>query len=216
MCIRDSFQDTVTIEHFKKTVRALAGNQYLDVTDGKSTNVVEWKSTTEEKSKSASLEIKETKEQEKSNQTQNILRQESIGLAIQVIPSDYSSDLRTEAPAPKDIGSLKHSKAITIKPKSFKPPANTTDFWIHLVPSKEKNPLEIIEGLQNLLGNPIIRQMFHDAFHEKVGNDVGEGNEITVYFSVFEKRQDLFTALIVNIMQALKTSKSVSRASLII
>ena len=95
-----------------------------------------------------------------------------------------------------------------IRPNKVVIKENTSEIWIVLTPTVDS--AETVNILEDMLSNQLLTSMFDKAFHEVLQS------KISVYFQVFKHRQDLFVALLVSILQALRARGVISDGFLVI
>jgi hypothetical protein len=81
--------------------------------------------------------------------------------------------------------------------------------WVSMLYVDNKENL--LTEFKNMLKNPLLNNMYSKAYVNSKHN-----NKMTVYFSVKCKREDLFTALIVNVLRSLVSSNLISTGGLVV
>lgn len=119
-------------------------------------------------------------------------------------PQVLSSRKAPPEPVPSD---LKRPKNVEVK-------ENVSELWLNfsVKPSESgENTLDkAVTAVETMLSTDMLISMFTCAYHEK-HPDTNSG---TFYFQVFERRQDLFVALVVNMLQSLRVNHVIQHGSL--
>jgi len=180
-------EKTTALLEFKKVVRSLAKNQYLDVVHGKYT-VLELPEEPEEKKEKPIVSVDSTVTEKPKPKTEEKVGQGSAPVSQNVLPK-YS---------------------IMTKPDNMVVEENATEVWLHFVP-RDKQIEDCIGAFEEMLSNNLILSMFSQAYHERLAD-----GSVSVYFQVYLQRQDLFFAFVLNMLQTMKSNHLITHGGLVL
>jgi hypothetical protein len=226
------FVDTksMTNTEFKKIIKALDEKQYVEIKSGL-VNVIQWVDPCDKKIDDLSVD-----------KTTNIPLKGLVPAIkkepdLQVLPSDYC--LSNSSPVKKVGEEEKVGKSsvdtvskekIGVEGKTFESkvvksksitgtpvPDNVSELWITFTPTGE-NPQDLtslemdecISSFEEMVSNDLIISMFSTTCKKRTKNNV------EFYFHVYKQRQDLFVALMMNILQSLRAGNLITTGSVMI
>lgn len=86
------------------------------------------------------------------------------------------------------------------------------ELWLCLTVSPGVQLDQAVTELQSMLGNDLIVSMFSKSMYRKHEDD----HSVSVYMQVFQQRQDMFSALALNMLQALRASSIITKGSIVV
>jgi len=87
-----------------------------------------------------------------------------------------------------------------------------SELWISLKPAADVTLADAVASLESMMRNDLIVSMFALTVYKTHPED----GTISVYVQVFLQRQDLFVALILNMLQSLRSSGVIDRGSIVV
>jgi len=214
---------TTALMEFKKVLRSLGKNQYLDVVNGKYT-VLELPEDPEEKKERPAVSVDRIGNQSPRSVDRIGNRQGSESLQDSRRGSDNivsGSEIvrpKTVNNAEEKVGqasvpvsaALLPKYSIMTKPEKIVVEENVSEVWLHFVP-REKQIDDCIGAFEEMLSNNLILSMFTQAYHERLSD-----GSVSVYFQVYLQRQDLFFAFVLNMLQTMKTNHLITHGGLVL
>ena len=199
---------TTALLEFKKVVRSLGKNQYLDVLNGKYT-VLELPEDPEEKKEKPPVSI------DSINESSTMVRPTNESCQ-RLRPTNESctrltdTDERVTSEQKTESAKMLPKYSIMVKPNELVVDENVSEVWIHFIP-KEKQLEDSILAFEEMLSNRLILNMFTQAYHDRLSD-----GSVSVYFQVHLHRQDLFFAFVLNMLQTMKANHLISHGGLVL
>lgn len=209
---------TTALLEFKKVVRSLGKNQYLDVLNGKYT-ILELPEDPEEKKEKPPVSIDSVNESctRVRPVNESCTRLGPMNESCQRLGPMNESCTRLRDTEERVVNEQKTESAkmlpkysIMVKPNELVVAENVSEVWIHFVP-KEKQLEDCILAFEEMLSNRLILNMFTQAYHDRLSD-----GSVSVYFQVHLHRQDLFFAFVLNMLQTMKANHLISHGGLVL
>jgi len=191
---------------FKSTLKALENNHYLSISpDGTSITTGTWIA-----SKVEPVESKVTGTIEKVTAPTPKVEPKVTG----TIPTVTGT-------LPKVTGTIPNSPMPTPlekkKPDQIVLPENMMELWVCFTAQPRKSEPSMLSTaitmFEEMLSNDLLLSMFNNQVSHHRDE---EKQSVSIYFQVYKQRQDLFVALMMNVLQSLRMSHTISQGYIMI
>jgi len=177
---------SMTLTEFKKILRALEDQQYVEIQNGL-VKIIQWgvdKPKVPNKDTKPQQQLEETKE---------------APTELKVVEEKKDSERNNE---PNKV-LLEKSISSTVVPMDM------SEFWVMFSPDTSIKDIEYcITAFEDMISNDLLTSMFSTTCKKKTKSHV------EFYFHVHKQRQDLFVALMMNILQSLRSNNIISIGSI--
>jgi len=202
---------------FKKAVKALEDHHYLSVAADGSITTGSWTEAPSQDHGLAATVSKTASKLESKTGSKPGLQVSASSYVSQVQAQAVdTAEKKTATPAVNEGKSPPDVVPRQNRPSNVEVADGVTELWICFTAQSRKKTKDMLDHavtmFEDMLSNDLLISMFSTAFHEKHEED----QSVSVYFQVYKQRQDLFVALMMNILQSLRSSHVITNGSIVI